>query len=101
MSSSSLKWVVRVGNGWCVLEMGGACWKWVVRVGCAARWVEVEEKDAPVIGVVGIFDLGAEDVDVVPVCKLMEREEKGRVRLTDAPQQGTAMLSRTCTRWCD
>ena len=74
----------------------------MARVGCAARCVPVaaEENNAPVIGVVGIFDLGVEDVDIIPVCKLIHKEG-GRVRLTDAPQQGNAMPSRTCTCWCD
>ena len=71
--------------------MSSSSLKWVVSVGCAVRWVAVDENNAPVIGVVGILDLGVEDVDVVPVCKLMRRKEKGRGRLTDALQQGTAM----------
>ena len=31
--------------------------------------VVVEENNAPVIGIIGVFDLGVEDVDVVSVCK--------------------------------
>jgi len=49
--------------------MSSSSLKWVRRVGCAAWWVAKAEKGAPVIGVVGIFDLGVEDVDVVSVCK--------------------------------
>ena len=39
----------------------------------------VEKNGAPVVGVVRIFDLGVEDVDVISVCKLLEHRERGCV----------------------